>query len=345
MSPLQILAITFFAMGVGIATAFVGLMVSVGIGDQPDHRSSHKTVTPTSGGLSLIATFGVMSLFLIPFTEQFKISGTFAQILSLVFAVGFLGLMDDILDLAALFKFFFLGVISVAAVWAIGPATHLPFGGVLYELPDWFAWGGSILWVFVVTNIVNFMDGSNGLMLSVMALASFFLCLVATIFGQTEIVILLLMLTAALVGLMIFNFRTKAFIFSGDVGSLTVGFVFAVAVLWINRDMQMGDPLFVGPVLIMAFLADAFLTMLIRALKGKKLIEPHREHLYQRMIANGWSHKRVAYSYCFVTFTLGMLTILTVRSGFFHFTAFLMMPAAIMTSLYLFLRRRFSSPG
>lgn len=177
-----------------------------------------------------------------------------------------------------------------------------------------------------------------------MAVACFFLCLIAAIFGQADIVILLLMLTGAMVGLLIFNFRTKAAIFSGDVGSLTAGFVFAVAVLWINRDMQMGDPLFVGPVLIMAFLADAFLTMLIRALQRKKLVEPHKEHLYQRMIAKGWSHKRVAYSYCFVTFILGMLTILTVRAGYFHFTAFLAMPAAVMTSLYVFLRRRFSSP-
>lgn len=342
MSPLLILAIIFFLIGVGVAAAFGGLMVSVGIGDQPDHRSNHKKVTPTSGGLSVIATIGVMSLMIIPVIDAFQISGTFAQILSLVFAVGFLGLMDDILDLAALFKFFVLGIISVAAVWAVGPATHIPFGGTLYELPIWFSWGGSVLWIFVVMNIVNFMDGANGLMLSVMALASFFLCLIASIFEQSEIVIVLLMLTSACVGLLFYNFRSEAAIFSGDVGSLTIGFVFAVAVLWMNQETEMGDPIFVGPVLIMAFLADALLTMFIRAIEGKRLTEAHKEHLYQRMIAKGLSHKQVAYSYCFVTFVLGMLAIITVRTGYFHFTAFLVMPAAVMTSLYVFLKRKFS---
>lgn len=336
------MALLFLALSFGTSALVSTLMIKAGIGDHPDHRSSHKTVTPTGGGLGIVAAIGVVSLFLTQVPGIEMPSGRFAQMLSLIFAVSFLGLMDDIFDLAAGFKLLFLLAISIAAIWAIGPVTHLPFGGVLNELPPWLSWGGSVLWVFTVMNLVNFMDGSNGLMVTVMGFACFFLAYSASILGVTEPFFLLAMSTFAIIGLAVFNARRKALIFSGDVGSLTLGFIFAVSALWINHETKIGSPIYLGPVLIMPFLLDGLYTLYMRALQRKNLLKAHQDHLYQGMIRKGVSHMTVALVYGLVTVILGMYSIAIIQRGLFHFINYPVFPALIFTLGYLFLRRRFS---
>jgi len=146
-------------LGVTLSLAVSGFMIFAGIGDVPENRSSHSNTTPTAGGLGIIAAFGICAFIL---AQSDVLTPLMAQVLSLIWAIGFLGFADDILNLAASFKFGFMAIITAVAVWVIGPVTELPFGPLSYELPIWAAYLGSFLWVFVVLNIVNFMDGSNG---------------------------------------------------------------------------------------------------------------------------------------------------------------------------------------
>jgi len=332
----------FFGLGFLISLVISGLMTLVGIGDQPDHRSAHKKITPTGGGLGIVAALGLTSLIFAKDPGFYPLTQDYAQVLSLVFAVGFLGLMDDILNLSAYFKFFIMAAISGAAVWAIGPVSHLPFGSELLALPVWFSWLGSILWMFVVMNIVNFMDGSNGLLLIVMGIASVALAWIAAQLGPLEPVILLVVLSSSIIGLAVYNFRREAVVFTGDVGSLTIGFTFAVAVLWIIRDVKVGSPVYIGPVLILPFLADAFLTMLVRARRGEKLIEAHNDHLYQRLIKGGLSHLNVAFLYGVCALLLAGFANMVVGRGLFHYVNVLIFPAFILSGIYWLAGRRFN---
>lgn len=324
-----------------ISLAVGGFMIVAGIGDAPDHRSSHSSITPTGGGLGIVAALGLTS-YIISVHSSFDLSPDYAQVLSLVFAAAFLGLMDDILDLAASFKLVVLIIISVAAVWAIGPIERLPLGGSTYALQPWLSWGGSILWVFGVMNIVNFMDGSNGLMLLVMGLASFFLGWAAYFLGAFEPFIMLILLSTSIAGIAVYNLRQKALIFSGDVGSLSIGLVFAIGTLWICRDTNYGSPVYIGPVLILPFIADAFFTMLRRARRGDKLMEAHRTHLYQRMAQGGMSHVSIAFIYGVATLLMALYARSALENGYYQYINFPILPALMLSSVYMLAGRRFS---
>jgi len=151
----------------------------------------------------------------------------------------------------------------------------------------------------------------------------------------------LIILTAAMMGLAIYNLRTNAVIFSGDVGSLSIGFSYAVAVLWISRDATLGDPIYIGPVLIMPFLADAFFTMMGRARRGEKLTEAHRSHLYQRMIKGGASHLSVACVYGILVLLLIFYTQQSIEIGLFHYINYPILPAVILSIIYILAGRKF----
>jgi hypothetical protein len=45
------------------------------------------------------------------------------------------------------------------------------------------------------------------------------------------------------------------------------------------------------------FLADSTLTLLLRVSRGERWYNAHRQHLYQRLIARGWTHGRVLLVY------------------------------------------------
>jgi UDP-N-acetylmuramyl pentapeptide phosphotransferase/UDP-N-acetylglucosamine-1-phosphate transferase len=48
------------------------------------------------------------------------------------------------------------------------------------------------------------------------------------------------------------------------------------------------------PLTFSPFVLDATITLTRRVLAGKKPWIAHREHLYQRLILGGWSHRRLA---------------------------------------------------
>lgn len=329
------LYVTGFAFAMSIA--FSGFMIHVGVGDVPVSRSSHSRVTPTSGGVGLIAALGGLFLILPRFMPPEWLSADWPLILSTLFAVGLLGLVDDVFHIAARVKFLLLAVLAALAVWAIGPVQSLPFAASGLDLPYVAGFAGSVLWIFVVTNAVNFMDGSNGMMVIVMGTACLALAAAAAVLGAFQSLFIPLALAAGLAGLMPYNARRRALVFAGDAGSLVVGFGFAISVLWLCREVPRSGPVYIGPVLLLPFLTDVLLTMLWRAKHGENLLEPHRRHLYQRLIARGHSHMAVALYYGFAAAALGGFAYVMAGLGYHRLTAFLVFPALILSAIYYML--------
>jgi UDP-N-acetylmuramyl pentapeptide phosphotransferase/UDP-N-acetylglucosamine-1-phosphate transferase len=137
------------------------------------------------------------------------------------------------------------------------------------------------------------MDGVNGL-LTLQAI--FVFCALAALLGLRDAggAALCLVCAAACAGFLPFNFP-HARIFMGDVGSGTLGFAIAMAVLW-----QVGSGKSAptsGLVLCSAFVTDATCTLLSRMLGGRRWYSAHREHLYQWLVRAGFSHARVVALY------------------------------------------------
>jgi hypothetical protein len=81
------------------------------------------------------------------------------------------------------------------------------------------------------------------------------------------------------------------------VGSLTLGFVFAVLAIRLATLGKHLVPLAFFLILYSSFLFDTTYTILWRAIRGEKFWMAHRLHLYERLLSMGWSHLRVAMFY------------------------------------------------
>lgn len=324
---------------------FIALILSVltlraGLGDIPDNRSNHSETTPTGGGLVIIGTIGLTFLLLAFLGGNLISDARWPQLLSLVWMVGFLGLIDDSYEIPAGLKFFILFVVCCLTVWVTGPVMILPYAAQGLELYPWMGVAGSILWLFVVINVVNFMDGSNGLMITVMGIAHTGLITICLMLGLTHIIWLSVAVLIGLIALLPFNFGHLAKIFSGDIGSLTTGYAFAVTTLWMCTEQPSIYPAFIGPVIILPFLADVLLTMLRRVNQRENLLEPHKSHIYQRLIAQGCSHVFIALLYGSITAFLAIYAYIMTRLGVQNLLSFLMMPLAVFLSTFLIVNRR-----
>lgn len=248
--------------------------------DIPNPRSLHSHVVPRTGGIALLigilSGWSMMSVF--PWWIIFP--------LVVVFAVS---VFDDIFSLPVKQR---LPVHFFAAVlFIVGAGVIEQYGWVL-ALVLFF----TIVWV---TNLYNFMDGSDGLA-GGMAVFGFGGYGVAAwlMHDQTFAIANVTILGAAL-GFLLFNFH-PAKIFMGDAGSIPLGYLVVTMGIW---GYQRGDWAVWFPVLVFSpFIVDATVTLVKRSLRGVRITEAHREHYYQRAIQMGVGHRNVAlteYSFMF----------------------------------------------
>jgi Fuc2NAc and GlcNAc transferase len=298
----------------------------LGLQDLPNARSSHRVPTPRGGGTGIVAAFLLaLPLGLAPVPAGWSIWLTVgaAVLLALV------GLADDLRSLG-------LGVRLAAQTFAVAallaslaggaPATAESDIGLLALLtgvpafsewlsvnaPPWIVMTldlllvpllllGGLWWI----NLFNFMDGIDGLAATqalFMLMASLALRLIGS-GGETPFAFLLtapvstasLILAGAILGFLVLN-RPPARLFMGDSGSLFLGFtILAVAA----HDVTYGDiGLWSWLVLGSLFLVDATLTLIRRWIRGQRVTDAHRSHLYQRLSRRWGGHGRVVLVYC-----------------------------------------------
>jgi UDP-N-acetylmuramyl pentapeptide phosphotransferase/UDP-N-acetylglucosamine-1-phosphate transferase len=148
------------------------------------------------------------------------------------------------------------------------------------------------LWVVSAVNVVNFMDGIDGLIGTQAMVFGAHLTLMASTNGVAEVMGLGLIGAAA--GFLIWNWA-PARIFMGDVGSGSLGFLFVLGGLLVMHEGRIG--------LIAAFLPlyplflDASVTLVLRAWRHERVAQAHRSHFYQRLANGPWNHAQVSILY------------------------------------------------
>jgi UDP-N-acetylmuramyl pentapeptide phosphotransferase/UDP-N-acetylglucosamine-1-phosphate transferase len=238
--------------------------------DHPNERSLHVRPTPRIGGLGIMAGLAVCSLILRP-------EGVF--LLTLVaLGLAVLSLVDDLRGLSVRFRF----------------AGHfLAAAATLYVLPAMPVWVSclSLLALVWMTNLYNFMDGSDGLAggMALFGFASYGAA--AWLGGAESFALLAWIIAAAAAGFLVFNFP-PARVFMGDAGSIPLGYLAAALGLagWAAGMWPIAFPLLV----FSPFIVDASVTLVRRLLRGEKIWQAHRSHYYQRLVLMGWSHRRLA---------------------------------------------------
>ncbi|MCP5242827.1 MAG: glycosyltransferase family 4 protein [Burkholderiales bacterium] len=240
--------------------------------DYPNSRSLHTDPVPRIGGIGLL--FGAISAWL-----------TFSVLLpvSVWLSIGVLAgisIVDDICNVPAGYR------LCVHMLVALGCSVVL-----LFDLHGWLLIIGVTLVMVWMSNLFNFMDGSDGLAGGMVFIGFGFYGLMAYLSGDINFAVANLSVAAASFGFLLHNFH-PARIFLGDVGAVPLGYLAAVMGLlgWLNELWSLWVPILI----FSPFIVDATVTLIKRLARGEKIWRAHREHYYQRMVQSGLGHKNTA---------------------------------------------------
>lgn len=272
-----------------------------------------KAGTPTMGGVMILASVLVTSVFYIP--DYPKI----IPILFVTLGFGLIGFLDDYLKVVmkrsdGLFPKQKMALqIVVTAVFAfyvvkftdVSLALLIPFSGGKYLHIGWLAIPLMFVAVIGTVNGVNFTDGLDGLASSVTVLVATFFTVVA-VGTRSGIEPVTCAVVGALLGFLLFNVY-PASVFMGDTGSLALGgFVASTAYM-----LQM--PIFiiiVGLVYLVEVLSVMIQVTYFKKTGGKRFFRMAPIHHHFELC--GWSETRVVAVFSIITAILCLIALLGV---------------------------------
>ncbi len=280
--------------------------------DEGPQSHLKKQGTPTMGGIIILISIIVTSVFFIPSHPQIL------PILLVTVGFGLVGLLDDYLKVVKKrsdglypmqkmgLQFLITAAFAVYLWFSDVPLTLLiPFSGGYYWDIGWLAIPLLFVAVIGTVNGVNFTDGLDGLASSVtIVVAGFFT--VAAIGLNSGLEPITCAVIGALMGFLLYNVY-PASVFMGDTGSLALGgFVAATAYM-----MQM--PIFiiiVGLIYLVEVLSVVLQVGYFRLTGGKRLFRMAPIHHHFEL--GGWSETRVVAVFTVITALLCLLALMAI---------------------------------
>lgn len=268
--------------------------------DHPNARSSHFTPTPRGGGLAIVMIVLGVALW------RSSGSGVGFEFILLAAVIAWLGWRDDIKPLSPRIRFFVQGLVAAVSIFRMGyfKVVAIPLAGDL-EL-GWIGILITFFWIVGLTNAYNFMDGIDGMAGGVGVSGALGWMMLAANMENDLVYWISFSIAASSLGFLFHNWP-PAKIFMGDVSSTFLGYTFAVLPLLSADDG--GDALMLGTLLMWTFIMDTGLTFLRRAWQREPLFSAHRTHLFQRLVAGGYSHSLVSALFILLTLLAGLLSL------------------------------------
>ena len=235
--------------------------------DKPNERSSHSSIVLRGGGV-------IFSVAMVAWAVMMAVQGEWGVVLEyLPFLVGLLlvagvSFWDDVKSLPDSVRLVAQCAAMALMFWSMG-------------IMHWNMW-----WIVVIalivcvgaTNVINFMDGINGIT------AGYALAVLVPLVLVNDGFIEQSYLIVAIIGVLvfcIFNFRPKgkAKCFAGDVGSISIAFIMLFAIG--RLIVQTQDVTYL--IFLLVYGIDGCLTICHRIMLHENLGEAHRKHAYQLM--------------------------------------------------------------
>jgi len=294
--------------------------------DKPSPRKVHSEPRGRLGGLAIYLAF-LTGLFIptqlsLPYVPAITADGTVVGFLIASFIIFILGVSDDIYDLSPRMKFFVQVIaasvlvvygLKIGVISGIQPGTRFDLG--FLKIP------ATIFWVVAITNMINFIDGLDGLAAGITAIASLTL-IVVNFMDKLSLnsCVMLSAMAGSCIGFLKYNFY-PARIFMGDGGATFLGFTLGVTSV-------MGA--FKGATF--AIVLVPFLALLIPIIdmvyaivrRISKEMPPHiadKEHLHHQFLELGLSHKQAVFVLYLIAlflsfFSIGMAKINNIKALF-----------------------------
>lgn len=279
-------------ISLGISKLIIKNAGRLGVVDSPGERKLHDSPIPTFGG---VAVLGAVVLGSLPFVK-FDSHDTLLFTLACTVSLTILGAYDDLKNASPLFRL----VVEVALVAVLFYFTELSIAPLVAffgidSMPVWVDLILTVLFCVGMINAFNFMDGINGLSGGIFVINFAILCVCFYFHADYELMVLTGLACAGTMGFLRFNFN-KAGIFLGDCGSISLGFLNVVCVLYlmdrtavVDTGSFTFDSVAIVTILIIPGI-DMLKVIIERILKGKSPMVADNTHLHHLILARTNSH-------------------------------------------------------
>jgi UDP-GlcNAc:undecaprenyl-phosphate/decaprenyl-phosphate GlcNAc-1-phosphate transferase len=261
----------------------------IGALDVPTDRPRvHSEPIPRIGGVAIV--LGI----LVPGALFVTDDGPYLGILIGTLCVAALGLIDDIRGIKPSTKL--LGVMAIALIPVVGwdvtfDRVTLPLIGD-HDL-GWVAVPLTVIWIALLANLVNLIDGMDALAAGIVAIAAASFALLAVSFDRANAAALAAIVCGATLAFLPHNYH-PARIFMGDTGALALGFVVAAAAVQ-GVVKTAATIALVAPLLVMAVpILDTSFVVLKRLKYRRAPWGADHNHFYHRFMRIGFSQRRTA---------------------------------------------------
>ncbi len=251
--------------------------------DRPDGvRKAHPCPVPRLGGLAVFLTVVATMLLFLPLSSLHAAWLTGGALLCA------LGVSDDVFSLPPWLKLLAMTAIAaVPAFFGLSP-TRITFGTFSFALPFAFGTVITVLWLLLLTNAYNLIDGLDSLAVSLGIVCALFLAMTATAPSA-------LLLGGGLLGFLPYNrpalhltdgkvknLPTRSFL--GDTGALFIGY--SLGLLSLGEEQHFS--LFL-PLLFALPLYEVLSSFLRRLWQGKSPFSADGNHLHHRLLKKGYA--------------------------------------------------------
>ena len=303
-----------FVLSLAITPFIIRLAHYINAIDKPGPRKIHTQPIARLGGVVVILAF-LLTLISIMIADPAKLEFTAEKIWRIdknLFGVSsgilvllIVGIWDDIKGIKAGYKliFHFLAALIVVYfgvnIWWI----RNPFSNLDVLLGNW-TYLVVPVWIVLLINVTNWLDGADGLATGVGFIASvvlFFLSVSPTV-NQSSTGLLAIVLSGALLGFLVHNFN-PAKIFLGDSGSMFIGFMLAIFAIISGGKLATAALVMGLPIL------DALWVIARRIISGESPWKADRLHLHHRFLDAGFTQRQTVFSLYGISAIFGIIAL------------------------------------
>lgn len=287
--------------------------------DKPNERSSHKRIVLRGGGIIFTIALWIWSIW-----NGFEYPWLLAGV-TLASGISFI---DDIHSLPDSLRL----VIQFVAMFLIFQEIGLLHWDMWWIIPI------ALIVCVGGTNIYNFMDGINGITggYSLAMLVPLYLLNQKYSFMYETLIIVIVL---SVLVFCVFNFRTKAKCFAGDVGSIGIAFI----ILFALGKLMLATKDVTYIVFFLAYGIDGTLTIIHRIMLHENLGQAHRKHAYQLMANElGMSHVVVSLLYMAIQLVISLGFIYLCPNTILAHWIYLIIAGLVLVAAYvLFMKKNY----
>ena len=255
-----------------ISTAIIYLSIYLGYFDKPNKRTVHKIPTINTGGL-------IIYFFFLSVISQGEFNHNIELIVSIGFFVCISGFIDDRINLNP----------SSKIVLVIIPSIYLILSGISISDLGQYEYFGNIelgkftipfllLAIGLLINATNYIDGIDGLLLIFfLSCMIYYICLIDDI---ETIKLLKIFILATFLNLILnlLPSKSKFKVFSGDSGSLFIGFFISFMTIELYNSFKIHPAILIWPLWYPVY--DFLFVSINRLINRKSIFKPDNSHLH-----------------------------------------------------------------